>query len=416
MVLLFLLLLLLLPFAGSTSATLDLMGSPSSWYVVVDGVMGGKSAATLTPGVDGTTGQPFMTFSGAVNFDGGGFASIRRYLSSPLDLRPYAGILVQYDMRDPSASTGGQTPLAMRVSMRPSSSSYAFGAAFGVPAASSAADAAGRTGEAFIPLAAFYHGIGPRGRSCDSCAYEGRFASVGEIDLYNLFQEGRFSVRVRSITAVMSPRPSSVWTDPGLDRRLAQPGAVSAEIRATIDRGATVYDKGYPYMCAAVYAETARSMVKASTSVDPVSRRVLCGALSLDLSSDADIAWGLRRAFDAVLNVMNVMAGGGSVAEAEAAVAAQDPAQYPLAVRGAWPYEGGVAGANCSQATGQPTNWNATQQPVRSGGGNGREGASTTSYRTFPMKTGGSVAGRRAGAAASGVAMLVAAWATASRE
>ena len=189
-------------------------------------------------------------------------------------------------------------------------------------------------------------------------------SQVREIDLYNLFQAGTFAVRVRGITAVPAPQPS-VWVDPGLDVRLQSRGAIAADINGAIARGAYVYDKGYPEVCAAVYRQTALGLLKA-TATDAASRRALCGALALDADSDATAAWGLRRAFDAVLAARAVLDAGGSAAGAEAAVREQDQAGYPPAVQGSWTYEG-AAGANCSQATGHPADW-ATVSRTAGGG------------------------------------------------
>jgi hypothetical protein len=93
--------LLLVASATNLPPTLDLMGR-SGWQVVVDGVMGGKSTASLV------WNNSSLTFAGVVSLDGGGFASIRRRLATPVDLSEYTGILVTYTMRSPEAETGGQ--------------------------------------------------------------------------------------------------------------------------------------------------------------------------------------------------------------------------------------------------------------------------------------------------------------------
>ena len=86
----------------STMLPIDLMGD-SGWSVVVDGVMGGKSMATLAK----TSSS--MTFKGEVSLDGGGFASIRKRFVAPVDLSSYSGIQIKYSMRDPAAATGEKT-------------------------------------------------------------------------------------------------------------------------------------------------------------------------------------------------------------------------------------------------------------------------------------------------------------------
>ena len=375
---------------------IDLMGAPSSWRVVVDGVMGGRSSATLTP-----SGTGSMTFSGTISLVGGGFASIKRYLPAPVDLRSYAGVVVAYDLRAPTAATGGQIPLALRLALHPALSQWGFGAAFAVPASSATDAAAGQTGgQAFMPIGAFVHAF--NSRKCDTCVFDA--SRVSELDLWNLFEEGPFSVHLTAITAVAAPRPSSLWTDPGLSARLGKTGAIADEIGATITRGVSLYSKGYPDLCAAVYAETALALMKvvAETALDAVSRRAICGALSLNLSSDVDIAWALRRAFDAVLAVTKAIAaadagGGGDAAAATAAAAAaatgavraQDDTNYPSAVQGSWMYDGGATAVNCSRTTGQPADWETAQ--MRNG--------SSVAVRLRPLMSTGATPRAEGGAA-----------------
>jgi hypothetical protein len=327
-------------FVVQANSDLLLAGSATGWQVVVDGVMGGRSSAAIAEPVG--AGGPF-TFSGSIDLNGGGFASIRRTFSTPVDMRPYAGLVVRYDVRAPTAATGGRAPLALRVSLRQPGGYWGFSAAFAVPAASSESDAGG-TGQAFVPLAAFTHGS-RSGWSCSSCTFDPSTA-VSEIDLYVMFQEGSFSVRLHSITAVVAPQGTE-WDDPGLVQRLGQPGAVEAEVQRAVARGAPLFDKGYPELCHAVYASAARTIAIVANSTGPVLRQVLCRALEFargQTANDANAAWGLRRAFDAVPAAIAL---GGTESAKWSAVAAIDQSSYPAAVQGDWLYDAG-SGSACS--------------------------------------------------------------------
>jgi hypothetical protein len=62
----------------------------TDWFVVNDGVMGGRSSSSMRTTEDGTG-----VFTGRLSLENnGGFASVRTALSQP-DLSPYAGLVVR---------------------------------------------------------------------------------------------------------------------------------------------------------------------------------------------------------------------------------------------------------------------------------------------------------------------------------
>ena len=97
-----------------------------SWYVQVDGVMGGKSSGTLdfTTGTTDTDDEHVMQFTGTISLDGGGFSSIRRrYAGDLLDLSDYAGVVVTLETQASSASV---PPLGAELSFGDATSQYDF--------------------------------------------------------------------------------------------------------------------------------------------------------------------------------------------------------------------------------------------------------------------------------------------------
>ena len=218
---------------------------------------------------------------------------------------------------------GGQQPLGLRLALRPQNLRYGFGASFAIPAASSAS-AAGGVGVAYLPLATFTE---PTFGSwnCNPCTLDP--TAVGEVDVYNLFQEGPFAVTIHSIVAVTEPQ-ANVWSDAGLDARLRKAGAIAAEIQGTIARGAYVYDKGYQALCVALYLHTASALAAITggsvAGTEPAAKRVLCNALTAASGMAAadktdDAAWAIRRGFDAVLAIVDAADKGGVYTSAAAA-------------------------------------------------------------------------------------------------
>merc|ERR1719410_751837 len=64
----------------------------SSWYVQVDGVMGGKSSGFL----EFEDSNSIMSFEGNINLNGGGFSSVRKQFN-PINLGGYSGVVLELE-------------------------------------------------------------------------------------------------------------------------------------------------------------------------------------------------------------------------------------------------------------------------------------------------------------------------------
>jgi len=266
-------------FASSLAEEVDLYGSPSSWSVVLDGVMGGRSTGSIT-----TSGN-VLYFDGNCNLNGGGFASIRRSVQA--DLSAHAGIVVTFETQD-----GGSRPIAWELQVE-DQSRYSYGHAFANPLSD------GRLHSVFLPRSSFTKGK-RWGRSCNSCSMD--WTRVREIAVYMLFQEGEYSLRLHSITAVstapaLAPPPALVPTPDAGDL-----------VRATINVGAPVYDKGYPQHCAVLYASALATIAQAPDLPNATRNYACAGIAWRSASTEATVraqeeAWALRRAMNHILGV-----------------------------------------------------------------------------------------------------------------
>lgn len=278
-------------FVGSVAADLRLDGGASgwdeaAWRVQVDGVMGGRSTGALR------FQNGALAFSGTINLAGGGFSSIRRSMTAR-DLSAFAGVLVEMDTQPFAPS---QAPLGLHLQLHDSSSSWGFAAAFAIPVS----ETPGETASVFLPLAAFDRGS-RSGWSCTSCSLD--VTAVNGVDVYVLFQEGPFQVRLRSITAVQQ---SQVPATPTV--QIDSADAVKSLVMATIQSGASLYDKGYRELCIAIYASTLRTVV-ASRGASEAVKGVACAGLRAELvagaaglsTSKSQRAWLLRDTLDALL-------------------------------------------------------------------------------------------------------------------
>jgi len=275
-------------FVACVAAGLRLDGGVSgwdkqAWRVQVDGVMGGRSTGALRF-QDGT-----LVFTGTINLVGGGFSSIRRSMTT-LDLSAFAGVLVEMETQPFAPS---QAPLGLHLQLHDSSSSWGFAAALAVPVSQTAAE----TASVFLPLAAFDRGS-RSGWSCTSCSWD--VTAVNGADVYVLFQEGSFQVRLRSITAV---HQSPVVATPTV--QIDSGDVVRAHVIATIQSGASLYDQGYRELCIAIYASTLKTLV-ASQGASETVKGVACAGLIAEgvaglSTSKSERAWLLRHTLDALL-------------------------------------------------------------------------------------------------------------------
>jgi len=160
------------------------------WYAQTDRVMGGSSTGKL----EFKDNRKTMQFSGDISLVGGGFSSVRRSLrdKDKMDLTGYKGILVEVETQRFESSTA---PLGLHLQFHHQSSSYGFAAAFTVPIS----DNGGLTSKVYIPLDTFDRGT-RMGYKCSSCSLD--VSRIDEIDVYVLFQDVKFDVKLKSISAV----------------------------------------------------------------------------------------------------------------------------------------------------------------------------------------------------------------------
>jgi len=287
----------------------------NQWSVTVDGVMGGRSTGSVTF-QDG-----MMIFSGSINLNGGGFSSVRS--SRSVDLTGYAGFWVEV-----GTTSADRAPLVLALQFE-DTSGRDYMAPVALPVATSPIIT-----RSFISIS-----------SLTSTNWNGESGSSIQLDpsrirrmsIYVLYQSGPFEARIKEISAVRSeldaPAMPTIPVVLGLDLN-----AAVTLLQNTISSGGLVYDKGYPSLCAEMYASAARSLV-ASASVPATARGVACAGLQFQTASSAIEAWALRRAFDAIM------------ADASAQ-SRKSESRYISEVQGTWLPEAGepsaAAAAACS--------------------------------------------------------------------
>lgn len=137
-------------------------------------------------------------------------------------------------------------------------------------------------------------------------------AAINQISLYMLFQEGPFDVRVLSINAVEEP---VAFPSPPVG--FTSDEEVIALLQSTIEKGGSLYDKGYQELCIAMYWSALNSIIAAtpvpsSTTnnivVVPNSlKAVICAGLEtlMTETSKQAQAWTLRYIMDTVMDDLN---------------------------------------------------------------------------------------------------------------
>jgi len=271
--------------------------------VQVDGVMGGRSSGRLR--FEGGA----MEFTGTINLQGGGFSSVRRSMPT-VDLSKFAGVLVGVET---DAFPQKKAPLGLHLQLQDASSWWGYASAFAVPLS----ETAGELATAFLPLSSFDR-ASASGRRCSTCRLDP--TRVNGIDLYVLFQEGPFRVRVRSITAV-----EASWTSPVPVVPLPSAAAVEELFTAAINSGTKLDGYGYTELCAAIYASSLRTLL-AATGPSNGAKGVACAGLehAAGQRSKSDRAWGLRDTMDAILADLKGTARGSRQDWLPGADAAQD--------------------------------------------------------------------------------------------
>jgi len=262
-----------------------------SWYVQVDGVMGGKSSGALEFSGD-DEGRPVMNFTGKISLDGGGFSSVRRRID--LDLSDYAGVVVTLE----AATSSDSAPLGIELQFGDATSRYDFSSAFAIPLS----NATTTITSVYLPLESFDRGTFFGFVCGDDCSFDP--SEIESLSVYVLFQEGDFGVAIHSIEAVREPRAF-----PSLAIDVGAPQDIATLLRSTIVSGGGLYDKSYVELCIAIYWSVLNTLV-ASPEVPESAKVVLCAGLqraeALQNEGIAErpkeaIAWALRYTIDAVL-------------------------------------------------------------------------------------------------------------------
>eukprot|EP00532_Pseudo-nitzschia_australis_P017496 CAMPEP_0168257990 /NCGR_PEP_ID=MMETSP0141_2-20121125/6841_1 /TAXON_ID=44445 /ORGANISM="Pseudo-nitzschia australis, Strain 10249 10 AB" /LENGTH=527 /DNA_ID=CAMNT_0008195111 /DNA_START=169 /DNA_END=1752 /DNA_ORIENTATION=+ len=273
--------------AASTSATADGVlhidgGSEfgwdqNSWYVQVDGVMGGKSSGDLeflaladdasasgnnndndNDNDNDNNNEMVLKFTGDISLDGGGFSSVRR--RTDLDLSDYTGVVVTLRAADVPASTSTSTstadippPTGLHLQLGDATSYYDFSSALAIPLSNGGDDV---WTSVYLPMESFDRGT-RFGFVCNNCQFDS--SNINNLSVYVLFQEGSFDVRIRSIQAVKEP---VVFRSPRLD--FASATEITDLLRATVASGGGLYDKSYTELCVAMYWSVLNSLLTAT--------------------------------------------------------------------------------------------------------------------------------------------------------
>lgn len=227
-----------------------------SWYVQVDGVMGGRSSGDLeflvvdaptTPGDNNSNSNNVLKFTGEINLTGGGFSSVRRRVD--LDLSDYAGVVMTL-RADPHDRLAPIAPTGLHLQLGDATSFYDFSSALAVPLSSSSSDTTGIWTSVYLPVETFDRGTRV-GFVCNSNNNDCRFdpSEIDGMSVFVLFQEGDFDVRIESIEAVTEPRSFS----PPVLSDLESAQEVVDLLLATVDSGGGLYDKSYVELCVAMY-------------------------------------------------------------------------------------------------------------------------------------------------------------------
>ncbi|CAK9095279.1 CIA30 domain-containing protein [Durusdinium trenchii] len=268
-----------------TAAGKDLAEWTSAgWYVQNDDVMGGRSNSNLKLSGSGAE------FEGSINMNGGGFASFRRNFGpwGERDLAQYSGLWVETDVVTEQPLF--HAPFAVHIQLG-DPSRYDHGAAFAIPSGP-----AGSTYSVFLPFGWFTKQLR---WSCRGCTLDtGR---INDLSVYALYQEGPFKFKIRQIRAVRDSEVPAFGQVPALVLSDAKAWML---VKATVERGSTLWNKGNPELCGAMYSMTAKTLTTASnisSSVQEISRVAMASAERYPVNLGGDAAWIYRKAFDHIL-------------------------------------------------------------------------------------------------------------------
>ena len=309
---------LILDGVGTTTTSSSGLWQTNSWRSQVDGVMGGQSSGELSFLETNT----IMKFSGVISLEGGGgFSSVIKSFPSSIDLKPYAGIVVELETTTIAQHTEElYAPLGLHLQFHDSKTRYiGYASAFAVPLSNTV----GEVVSVYLPLSSFDRGSWI-GQPCTTCEID--FTSVVEMDIYVLFQEGPFEVRVKKIAAVEEKEEDEDGNDqttsfPSPSITLSSTDDIKALIDETTESGGGLYDKGYQELCIAIYRSVLNTILEANKDDDDASssttttgivsermRNVICQGLqradTQKSSSKVDVAWTMRYTLAALLEEM----------------------------------------------------------------------------------------------------------------
>mmetsp|Transcript_29391 Transcript_29391/g.82886 ORF Transcript_29391/g.82886 Transcript_29391/m.82886 type:complete len:321 (+) Transcript_29391:244-1206(+) len=254
----------------------------SDWITILDGVMGGKSSGSVA-----IEDQGSLRFIGEINNDGGGFSSVGAYFDEPLDLSGYAGFLIAMD-----ALPEGEIPLGLQFGLRDNGTFWTHIASMALKPSSSP----GAVQEIFVPMDSFTRADWRGMRCSEPSTCKLNLASVVEMRLFVVFQEGPFELVLHSVAAVKHASDVD-QTTPAVHMTA---GNAMSFLQGTIQRGTSLYGKGYPELSAAIY-EAALESVYTAGVLPAQMQETIPGALQKageGAASPEEHAWKLRRVVD----------------------------------------------------------------------------------------------------------------------
>ena len=304
---LFLSILLPLLLLSVVSSNLILDGTPTwqtdNWYTQVDGVMGGLSSGQLNFIDDNS----ILSFSGTISLDGGGFSSVRRRQFPVVNLQQYSGIVVTLQSTSTTSldnSDDVKVPLGLHLQFHDTKDSFGYATAFAIPITKTQNEEI----QIYLPLSSFDRGTRIGFQCTNNCQID--WSIINGMDIYVLFQEGNFQVKVDSIVAVVEDVQSFDIPNITFDN-VNQLGNV---IEKTIKNGGGLYDYDYKEICIAVYKSTLNTIVGSSSNEDTTNeeeevvskkiKSIICQGLQRAEAQGNDkvnVAWTLRHTLDSVL-------------------------------------------------------------------------------------------------------------------
>jgi len=292
---------------SKVSSNLILDGSPTwqtnNWYSQVDGVMGGLSSGELNF-IDNNS---ILSFSGTISLDGGGFSSVRRrQFPVVVDLQQYSGIVVTLQSTSTTTLDNNndiKVPLGLHLQFHDTKDSFGYASAFAIPITKTQNEEI----QIYLPLSSFDRGTRIGFQCTNNCQID--WSIINGMDIYVLFQEGNFQVKVDSIVVAVEDVQS--FDIPNITfTNVNQLGNV---IEKTIKNGGGLYDYDYKELCIAVYRSILNTIVGSSSSEDTTKdeevvtkkiKSMICQGLQRAETQDNDkvnIAWTLRHTLDSVL-------------------------------------------------------------------------------------------------------------------